>query len=53
VIAFEWFADLAPVLRRRSWELVPTSHAEAHGDVATVGATLGFAVMMVLDVALG
>jgi len=34
-------------------ELVPTSHAEAHSDVATVGATLGFVVMMVLDVALG
>jgi ZIP family zinc transporter len=35
-------------------ELIPTSHArEAHADVATVGALAGFAVMMVLDVALG
>jgi ZIP family zinc transporter len=35
-------------------ELVPASHAvESHKDVATVGVMLGFAVMMVLDVALG
>jgi ZIP family zinc transporter len=34
-------------------DLIPTSHADAYGEVATVGATLGFAVMMVLDVALG
>jgi ZIP family zinc transporter len=34
-------------------ELIPESHAEKHTDVATVGAMLGFAVMMTLDVALG
>jgi ZIP family zinc transporter len=35
-------------------ELIPAAHAgAAHGDVATGGAMLGFAVMMVLDVALG
>jgi ZIP family zinc transporter len=35
-------------------ELVPASHrGESHSDVATVAALLGFAVMMVLDVALG
>jgi ZIP family zinc transporter len=35
-------------------ELIPESHGEkSHSDVATLGAMLGFAVMMVLDVALG
>ncbi len=34
-------------------ELVPESQREAHSDVATVGALMGFAVMMTLDVALG
>ncbi len=34
-------------------ELVPESQAEKNTDVATVGAMLGFAVMMTLDVALG
>jgi ZIP family zinc transporter len=35
-------------------ELIPSAHAgAAHGDLATVGAMFGFAVMMVLDVALG
>ena len=34
-------------------ELVPESHAEKHSDLATLGAMAGFAVMMVLDVALG
>ena len=35
-------------------ELIPAAHAGAtHGDVATVGAMIGFSVMMVLDVALG
>ncbi len=34
-------------------ELVPESHRESFTDVATVGAMLGFAVMMTLDVALG
>jgi len=33
-------------------ELIPESHLGKHGDVATVGAMMGFAVMMVLDVAL-
>jgi len=34
-------------------ELIPESQMEKHGDVATMGAMLGFAVMMTLDVALG
>jgi ZIP family zinc transporter len=34
-------------------ELVPESQREKHSDVATIGAMLGFAVMMSLDVALG
>lgn len=35
-------------------ELVPSSQDdEKHSDIATVGAMLGFAVMMTLDVALG
>lgn len=34
-------------------EVVPESQTGGHADVATSGAILGFAVMMVLDVALG
>ena len=34
-------------------ELVPESQLESQTDVATIGAMLGFAVMMTLDVALG
>jgi ZIP family zinc transporter len=34
-------------------ELVPESQLESQTDIATVGAMLGFAVMMTLDVALG
>jgi len=34
-------------------ELVPESQREGHSDIATMGAMLGFVVMMVLDVALG
>ena len=36
-------------------ELIPESHGSegGHSDVATMGAMLGFAVMMLLDVALG
>ena len=34
-------------------EVIPESQAGGHPDVATSGAILGFAVMMVLDVALG
>ena len=34
-------------------ELIPESQREKNHDIATVGAMLGFAVMMVLDVALG
>lgn len=34
-------------------ELIPESQFEKQGDVATIGAMLGFAVMMTLDVALG
>jgi len=34
-------------------EVVPESQGNGYGDAATVGAMLGFAVMMVLDVALG
>jgi ZIP family zinc transporter len=34
-------------------ELIPESQLDKHTDVATLGTMLGFAVMMVLDVALG
>ncbi len=34
-------------------ELIPESQAGGNGDLATMGAMVGFAVMMVLDVALG
>jgi len=34
-------------------ELVPESHREGHSDIATMGAMVGFTVMMCLDVALG
>ncbi len=34
-------------------DLVPESHAEGNVDLATMGVMVGFAVMMVLDVALG
>lgn len=34
-------------------ELVPESQRNRHNDFATVGALVGFAVMMILDVALG
>ncbi|MBQ8345500.1 MAG: ZIP family metal transporter [Clostridia bacterium] len=34
-------------------ELIPECHAEKDGDWGTVGAALGFALMMVLDIALG
>lgn len=34
-------------------ELIPEGKAERHSDAATIGALLGFTVMMVLDVALG
>ncbi len=34
-------------------ELIPESHAGGHTDLATLGAMLGFAVMMTLDVGLG
>ena len=34
-------------------ELIPESQAESNTDIATMGAMLGFAVMMMLDVALG
>ena len=34
-------------------ELIPESKCEGHSDVPTIGVMLGFAVMMILDVALG
>jgi len=34
-------------------EVIPESQTGGHADVATLGAVVGFAVMMVLDVALG
>ncbi len=34
-------------------ELIPESQIEKHSDAGTIGAMLGFAVMMTLDVALG
>jgi ZIP family zinc transporter len=34
-------------------ELIPTSREDRHSDAGTIGAIIGFAVMMLLDVALG
>lgn len=34
-------------------ELIPESQMNGNTDIATLGATLGFALMMTLDVALG
>lgn len=34
-------------------ELIPEAHVDKNGDIATMGAMFGFAVMMLLDVALG
>jgi ZIP family zinc transporter len=34
-------------------EVIPESHSGGNGDTATLGAMIGFAVMMTLDVALG
>ena len=34
-------------------DLVPESHREGNVDLATMGVMIGFAVMMLLDVALG
>jgi ZIP family zinc transporter len=34
-------------------ELIPEGKSDRHSDTATVGAMIGFAVMMTLDVALG
>jgi len=33
--------------------LIPESKCEGHSDIPTIGVMLGFAVMMLLDVALG
>jgi ZIP family zinc transporter len=34
-------------------QLVPESQREGNSDISTMGAMIGFAVMMLLDVALG
>ena len=34
-------------------ELIPESQAGDHSNIGTIGAAVGFALMMVLDVALG
>ena len=34
-------------------ELIPESQAGAHSNIGTIGAALGFALMMILDIALG
>lgn len=34
-------------------ELVPATHEDGHSDYGTIGVILGFAIMMMLDVALG
>lgn len=34
-------------------EVIPEAHQGGHGDLATAGAIIGFAIMMLLDVALG
>ena len=34
-------------------ELIPESQADGHSNLGTIGCAAGFALMMVLDVALG
>ena len=34
-------------------ELIPSAHQEGRGDLATAAGLVGFAAMMVLDVAMG
>jgi len=34
-------------------EVIPESQSGGHGDLATMGAMVGFTIMMILDVALG
>jgi len=34
-------------------ELIPAGQEDKHSDAATIGAMIGFSVMMTLDVALG
>lgn len=34
-------------------ELIPESQAGEHSNIGTIGVALGFAIMMILDVALG
>ena len=34
-------------------ELIPESQAGEHSNIGTIGAAIGFIVMMILDVALG
>jgi ZIP family zinc transporter len=34
-------------------ELIPESQSGSHSNVATIGVAVGFALMMLLDVALG
>ena len=34
-------------------ELIPSSQSDDHSNLGTVGVAIGFAIMMVLDVALG
>ena len=34
-------------------ELIPQSQADAHSNMGTVGAALGFVLMMILDITLG
>ena len=34
-------------------ELIPESQAGTHSNIGTIGAAIGFALMMMLDVALG
>lgn len=34
-------------------ELIPESQSSKHSNIGTIGAAIGFALMMVLDIALG
>ena len=41
-------------MTEKGWiELIPEAQAGEHSNIGTIGAALGFALMMVLDVALG
>ncbi|MBR3887228.1 MAG: ZIP family metal transporter, partial [Alistipes sp.] len=62
ILLIDWLQPILPYLLAFSAgamiyvvveELIPESQSGRHSNVATIGVALGFALMMMLDVALG